>query len=183
MPRTSQPRAYPLLIDKVRNLPQFSRPRITINGLLQKMYLNVKRLSCYDSIPSQLECIYQVNVRILTQRIHAVHNLQSVPSAPASIADIHPPYPILRPECLKLLIWLLYSTNLALLHNHKKQSLQTSQPHGSNTKKNMKMYISKKIICCRRWNRTTDLSGLFTSLFYQLNYTAYHHYIVLCVAI
>ena len=91
MPRTSQPGAHPLLIDKVRNLPQFSRPRITINGLLQKMFFNVKRLSCYDSIPSQLECIYQVNVRILTQRIHAVDHLQSVSPAPASIADIHPP--------------------------------------------------------------------------------------------
>ena len=45
------------------------------------------------------------------------------------------------------------------------------------------MYISKKIICCRRRNRTADLAGLFTSLFYQLNYTAYHHYIVLYVAI
>lgn len=40
----TSPEHHPLLIDKVRNLPQFSRPRITINGLLQKMYFNAKRL-------------------------------------------------------------------------------------------------------------------------------------------
>ena len=35
--------------------------------------------------------------------------------------------------------------------------------------------FSERFISCRGRTRTADIVGLFTDLFYQLNYTAYHH--------
>ena len=82
-----------------------------------KKYINVKRLSCYDSITPQLKSIYQVNIRISAQRIHTIHHFHSVSPASASVANPHPTHPILRLESLELLIRLFYSTYLALPHN------------------------------------------------------------------
>ena len=43
--------------------------------------------------------------------------------------------------------------------------------------------FSERVICCRDGTRTRDIDRLATVLFYQLNYTAHHQYIVLYAAI